>query len=370
MPLFIVRNDIVNMTTDAIVLPANQILEEGSGASRAIFEAAGEEKLTVACREIGECELGEAVITDGFDLHARYIIHAVCPKWYGGNMNEEKILRNAYFNSLKLASEYKLKTIAFPLLSTGNYGYPKRDGLEVARKAIDTFLHSHEMDVYLVLYDGDSLVESQSLFKDIESFIDDNYVGAKDESFIIEQGSRRDKWKKAHPFPDIDVETEIKKPIEVPVSNDVRYSISTNYEEEIEKNTEQALNIFTIEDIIRSNKQEVTFSDYLMKLIDRRGMTNAQVYKKANVSKSVFHTIWSNKHQIPKKNTVLAFAIALELDLKETNELLKKAGYAFSNAIVFDVLIQYFITHKIYDVFKINEILYDYNQPLLGMKTN
>ena len=379
MSLFIVRNDIVNMDTDAIVLPANQILEEGSGASRAIFEAAGEEKLIAACREIGECEIGKAVITPGFDLPAKYIIHAVCPKWYGGNENEEELLRSAYTSALRLATENRLESIAFPLLSTGNYGYPKDAGLEVAKKAIDAFLDDNEMDVYIVLYDGESMVASRSIFDEIESYIDDNYVGAKDQSFVIEQGSRRDKWRKLHSFErkiNWIVETDDQKP-ESPKSaglNDVRYSISGSEMGEVVTDYETGPNEFfrrskSIEELIKDVKKEPTFSEYLLQLIDHKGMTDVEAYKKANVSKSVFHTIRSNRQHVPKKSTVLAFAIALELNLDGTNYLLKKAGYAFSNAILSDLIIQFFIINKKYDIFEINEILYDYNQPLLGMKT-
>lgn len=383
MPLFIVRNDIVNMTTDAIVLPANQILEQGSGTSRAIFQAAGEEKLTEACRAIGECELGKAVITDGFDLPAKYIIHAVCPKWYGGDMNEKELLRSAYLNSLNLAIRHQLKSISFPLLSTGNYGYPKGEGLEVAISTFELFQENSDIDIYLVLYDDESMIESTNLFIDIESYIDSNYVGAKDESFIIEQGSRRDKWRRAHPFPaGYYGKTFRSRHGEIRPSGNksdaVRYSISDDgfkgdtSDSFVEKGrgfvVDDTFAGKTIEELIKENKKKDTFSDYLLDLIDQKGMTEVEAYKKANVSKSVFHMIRSNRYHVPKKNTVLAFAIALELDMQETSHLLNKAGYGFSNAIVFDVLMQYFITHKIYNIFEINEILYDYNQPLLGMK--
>ena len=379
MSLFIVRNDIVNMDTDAIVLPANQILEEGSGASRAIFEAAGEEKLIAACREIGECEIGKAVITPGFDLSAKNIIHAVCPKWYGGSENEEELLRSAYTSALRLATENRLESIAFPLLSTGNYGYPKDAGLEVAKKAINAFLDDNEMDVYIVLYDGESMVASRSIFDEIESYIDDNYVGAKDQSFVIEQGSRRDKWRKAHPFPKTSATPEHTYTVPAAPAKDdssgIRYSIPSDVvvKDTLDDYKRDDQDLFStgksIDELIKNVRKESTFSEYLLQLIDRKGMTDVETYKKANVSKSVFHTIRSNRFQVPKKNTVLAFAIALELDLNGTKYLLKKAGYAFSNAILFDVLIQYFIINKKYDIFEINEILYDYNQPLLGMKT-
>lgn len=380
MSLFIVRNDIVNMDTDAIVLPANQILEQGSGASRAIFEAAGEEKLTEACRAIGECELGKAVITDGFDLPAKYIVHAVTPKWYGGGENEETYLRSAYTSALQLAAEYKMNSIAFPMLSTGNYGYPKREGFLVAKDAIEGFLENQDMDVYLVLYDGESMVANQSVFDEIESFIDDNYVGSKDQSFIIEQGSRRDKWRKAHPFPKTSLEADSSPEELAPKverrDDGIRYSIPsdgivTDISADFERPSGDLIRAGRdINELIKDARKETTFSEYLLRLIDNKGMTDVEAYKKANVSKSVFHMIRSNRFHVPKKNTVLAFAIALELDLDGTKYLLKKAGYAFSNAILFDVLIQYFIINKKYDIFEINEILYDYNQPLLGMKTS
>lgn len=366
MPLFIVRNDIVNMTTDAIVLPANQILEQGSGTSRAIFDAAGEEKLIAACREIGECELGKAVITDGFDLHAKYIIHAVCPKWYGGDKNEEELLRSAYTSSLDRALEKGLTSIAFPLLSTGNYRFPLRYGLVVAKEAIEAFLDEHDMDVYLVLYNRTALNAGRVLFPRIEHFINDNYVGDKDESYYIEQGSRRDKWRKTRG-------ALIRSDWRVPTPDEQRSTYGTNDSRSyiVHPGTNSHYMDFeSVDDLVHNRPDEQTFSDYLIDLIEKKGLTNVEAYKKANVSKSVFHTIWSNKHQVPKKNTVLAFAVALELDLDETNELLRKAGYAFSNAIMFDLLMQYFISNKIYNVYEINEILYDYNQPLLGMKTN
>ena len=379
MPLFIVRNDIVNMTTDAIVLPANQILEEGSGTSRAIYKAAGEEKLTEACRAIGECELGKAVITDGFDLPAEYIIHAVCPKWYGGDMNEEELLRSAYLSSLDLATEYELESIAFPLLSTGNYKFPKKYGLVVAKEAIEDYLSEHDLDVYLVLYDRETIASCRILFPRIDHFIDDNYVGEKDENYYIEKDSRRDKWRRTRGVmghfgwlknrPEELGTYETVGTYENPgqrarnIFPVYPFSPGTGY-------TEDPIDPFeSVDDLVRNRPEEPTFSDFLMDLIEQKGMTNVEAYKKANVSKSVFHTIWSNKHQVPKKNTVLAFAIALELNVEETNELLMKAGYAFSNAIMFDVLIQYFIKNKIYNVYEINEILYEYNQPLLGMKT-
>lgn len=339
------------MTTDAIVLPANEVLEQGSGTSRAIFDAAGEKKLIAACRKLGECGPGDAVITDGFDLPAKYIIHAVCPRWHGGNRNEEEQLRSAYLNSLGLAEEKGLNSIAFPLLSTGNYRFPVKYGLIVAKEAIEEFLDEHEMDVYLVLYNHTAVKAGKVLFPKIEHFIDDNYVGEKDESYYAARGSRRDRWRNTRGLTS---------------GRTDRY----DQQEPAAGTGGRAEHFDSVDDLIRHGADEQTFSDYLMDLIEQKGLTNSEAYKKANVSRSVFHMIWSNKHQIPKKNTVIAFAIALELDLDETNQLLMKAGYAFSNAILFDILIQYFIRNKMYNVYEINEILYDYNQPLLGMKTS
>ena len=162
MPLHIIENDIVCMATDAIVNAANRALRPGSGVCGAIFRAAGYDELARACREIGHCEVGEAVITPGFRLSARYIIHAVGPIWQGGCQNEAQLLRSSYVRSLELAVSNGCKSIAFPLISSGVYGYPREDALDIAVKAIREFLEEHELTVYLVLYKGRAAVADRS----------------------------------------------------------------------------------------------------------------------------------------------------------------------------------------------------------------
>ncbi len=152
MPFFKVQNDITKMETDAIVNAANRRLRVGGGVCGAIFRAAGVEKLQAACNGLGPIETGQAVITDGFHLPAKYIIHTAGPIYQGGNHGEEALLRACYMNSLQLAKEHGCKSIAFPLISSGIYGYPKEEALRVAEEAIGDFLTSNEMDVYLVLF--------------------------------------------------------------------------------------------------------------------------------------------------------------------------------------------------------------------------
>ena len=154
MPLKIVHGDITKMSVDAVVNAANTKLKMGGGVCGAIFSAAGAEKLQAECDSIGECNVGEAVITSAYDLPAKYIIHTVGPIWRGGDHNEAKLLRSCYLNSLSLAKKHDCKSIAFPLISSGIYGYPKDEAMEIAISAIEEFLRHHELEVYLVLYKG------------------------------------------------------------------------------------------------------------------------------------------------------------------------------------------------------------------------
>ncbi len=153
MSFQIINNDITKLDTEAIVNAANTELQMGGGVCGAIFEAAGADKLKRACDEIGKCPVGKAVITEGFNLKARYIIHTVGPIWRGGGDNEELKLKSAYKNSLELAKEHGIKSIAFPLISSGIFGYPKEEAKSVASKAIAEFLEKNDMDVYLVLFE-------------------------------------------------------------------------------------------------------------------------------------------------------------------------------------------------------------------------
>lgn len=320
MPFLMIRDDITRIKTDAIVNPANEDLTEGRGTSRGIFLAAGEEKLTAACRKIGHCQLGKAVATKGFDLPADYIIHAVCPVWSAGGESQKEVLYRTYMAALDLAWDMKLSSVAFPLLSTGSYCWPKNDGVRIAVEAAHDFLAEHEMMIYLVLYDGESLKAGLRFAYVIEEYINDHYVAEKDESFFANAS------------------------MPMPVSGKKKRSL---------------------DDLMKH--MDETFSQMLIRLIDERGLKDAYVYKKANIDRRHFSKIKNNEAYVPNKRTVLAFALALELSLDETKDLLKRAGFALSNSSKFDVIICYFLENHIYDIYEINEVLFAYQQPLIGM---
>ncbi len=331
MPFMMIRDDIVNVRADALVNPANETLSQGSGTSRAIYLAAGEEKLTKACQEIGRCSLGKAVITEAFDLDAKYIIHAVGPVWKNGLHREKKHLYSAYKEAMLLAETYHLKSVAFPLLSSGNYGYPKDKALKVAVCAIRDFLAEHDMTVYLVLYDRSAVAVSKRLFMSLKEYIDDHYVRQKDESYKREPPL----LKRGLP----EAQSACFHMADMPASR-------------------------SLDDLM--DHMGETFSQMLLRLIDERKLKDSYVYKKANVDRRHFSKIRNDTAYAPNKKTVLAFCVALELSLDETKDLLMRAGFALSDCSKSDVILRYFIENRKYDIFEINEMLFAYDQPLLG----
>ena len=351
MPFFMIRNDITKVRADAIVNPANEELLEGSGTSRAIYLAAGEEKLDKACRKIGRCELGKAAATPAFRLTAQYIFHAVGPVWINGERGEEEILYHTYMETLRLAEDYRLDSIAFPLLSAGNYGFPKDIAMRTAVRAISEFLMDHEMTVYLVLYDQDSFTISKKLSDSIEEYIDDHYVEENDEMIPGDED-----------YPKAAREEFRMKLDNIPVTASMPRP--QRAAQRIEQRADQEVQMNFLEQLLR--KKEETFSQALLRMIDERGLKDSYVYKKANIDRRHFSKIRNHLDYTPNKKTVIAFAVALELSLEETNDLLMKAGYAFSNCSKFDVIIRYFIEKKDYDIFEINEALFSFHQPTLG----
>lgn len=335
MPFEIIRNDITKVKVDAIVNAANSLLKMGGGVCGAIFKAAGKEELQAECNKIGGCKTGEAVITKGYNLPAKYIIHTVGPIYRGGNNNEEELLKNAYLNSMKLAKEYNLESIAFPLISSGIYGYPKDEALKVAISAISEFLLLNEMTVYLVMFDTKAFAFSEKLFASITKYIDDKYV---------EEQKAKDKYRKIQEF-------EIQYDAAIPHIFDMKL---------VEEKKSRSL-----EDIV--NQLDETFSEMLLRLIDEKDKTDVETYKKANVDRKLFSKIRTDKNYKPRKNTVLAFAVALELNLDETKDLLRKAGYALSHSNKFDIIVEYFLEQQIYNIFEINEALFAFEQQLLGV---
>lgn len=343
MPFQFVRNDITKMHTDAIVNAANSHLAAGGGVCGAIFSAAGHRELEQACNKIGRCSVGGAAITKGFALPAKYIIHAVGPIWQGGRQNEARLLHDAYTNSLCLAAEHNCKSVAFPLISSGIYGYPKAEALQIAIHAISEFLLSNEMDVYLVLFDRSSVTLSEKLSAGIQSYIDDHYV---EEHAMF---SRRINETAIH-------EEQLAEQ-ELMIGNALPPDICAAPCAASEPKKR------ALEDLMF--QLDESFSKRLLRLIDEKGMTDAEVYKRANIDRKLFSKIRKDSYN-PSKQTAIALAIALRLNLDETKDLLCTAGYTLSHSNKFDVIIEYCIKEQIYDIYEINEALFCYDQKLLG----
>jgi O-acetyl-ADP-ribose deacetylase (regulator of RNase III)/transcriptional regulator with XRE-family HTH domain len=341
MPFTIVRQDITKMKVDAIVNAANTDLQMGGGVCGAIFKAAGAAQLQAACDKLAPIKTGEAVITPGFNLPAKFVIHAAGPVYrYQNAEQSEKLLRSAYMESLRLAIENNCESIAFPLISSGIYGYPKDEALQVATAAIQDFLINNDIDITLVVFDKSAFTVSRELLGEVESYIDEHYVD-------IHQIKRRKL---------LDVERQA-------ISEaDERASILN---EPILEDMLAPIGAPAPLDDLVGNLDE-PFSQMLLRLIDAKGMTDVEVYKRANLDRKLFSKIRSNKGYMPSKRTAIALAVALKLSLDETDDLLERAGYALSHAVKFDVIVEYFIANGKYDVFAINEVLFEYDQPLLG----
>ncbi|WP_128425033.1 macro domain-containing protein [Gudongella oleilytica] len=329
MPLEIVRNDITKMDVDAIVNAANSMLRKGGGVCGAIFDAAGEEKMEAALKKYKGCKAGEAVITKGFDLPAKYVIHTVGPVWQGGTNGEEDVLKACYRNSLQLAKDKGLESIAFPLLSSGAFGYPKDKALQAAISSIGEFLMESDMTVYLVVFDKKAFSLSGRLFREVRAYITDSYAERAREGT-----------------------TTIGRYLEMD------FELRQTSEAVLEKSTAG------IEDIV--NNLDTSFSETLIKLIDMKGLIDPEVYKKANIDRRHFSKIKNNPGYRPSKNTALALCIALQLNLDQTTDLLRRAGLALSPSSRFDLIVEYFIKKGIYDIYEINSTLFYFDENTLG----
>jgi len=345
MPLEIIRNDITKMKTDAIVNAANSRLKRGGGVCGAIFEAAGARELQAECDCIGHCDVGDAVITGGYALPAKYIIHAVGPVWQGGGMNEEKLLMSCYTRALLLAKERGCSSIAFPLISSGIFGYPKDKALQAAIHAIGSFLLENDMTVYLVVFDKDAYTLGDKLFSSITQYIDDHYV----ETHTQKRMSRS---------------YEVFRQVREMSAHDETESYQADILEERPIKTAAANVPRSLDDVV--SQLDETFSRMLLRLIDEKGKKDTDVYKRANIDRKLFSKIRSNPDYQPSKNTAIALAVALELNMDEMRDLLSRAGYALSHSSKFDIIIEYFITRGNYNIFEINEALFAFDQNMLG----
>ncbi len=430
MPVKLVRNDITKIHCDAIVNAANSSLLGGGGVDGAIHRAAGR-GLLKECMTLGGCETGQAKVTAGYNLPCRYVIHTVGPVWRGGHDGERELLKSCYRESLRLAKEKGCESIAFPLISSGVYGYPKDQALRVAMGVMGEFVMEHDMLVYLVMFDKASCQIGEKLFSDIQAYIDDNYValhldanyelmremqesqllrmdeeepleewraGTEDEEPTISKPpamrscSMNEQTDDEEPWQDIPFAMKEEKPQaskfqwpkrrkkpdeetfdsvpmtegSCPVNGQRKVGAASFVKEPIATPSarKSAVAAPSLEELV--NQVDESFSQMLLRKIDEKEMTDAQCYKKANIDRKLFSKIRKDVHYKPSKTTAIAFAIALELSLEETKDMLMKAGFALSHSNKFDIIIEYFIRKQNYNIFEINEALFAFDQSLLG----
>jgi len=344
MPLKIVRNDISRVRADAIVNSANKNPVCGGGAEYHIYEAAGRDDLLAAREKVGTLEVAEVAVTPAFALSAKYIIHVVGPKWNGGESGEVSALADCYRNALEKALSLGCKSIAFPLISSGVFRFPKDGALKIALQAIGDFLQSHEMDVQLVVFDRKSFDVSEELCSDIQAYIDDNYVQEKHNDV---EGRFRRNWNG-----NLNNVEESEKVYEAPRIRFCDFEVRSSIEDT------------SLEEMLATAGE--TFCGKLFTLIREKHQDDVEVYKRANLDRKHFSKIRSNVNYKPTKKTALALAIALRLNLDETKDLLSRAELALSPSNKGDLIVSYFITHQKYDIWEINSMLFKFGQPTLG----
>lgn len=358
MPFKIVRNDITKIKADAIVNTANPKPRFASGTDAAIYTAAGKMELLQARMAIGDIAVGEVAVTPAFKLDAQYIIHTVGPAWQDGRYGEFDKLYSCYEKSLNKAKELECKSIAFPLISTGVYGFPKDEALQIAIRAISKFLMDNDMQVTLVVFDKKSFELSGKLFAGVDEYIDEHYVKKQTNS----------EYNLIYEYPTENCELEFlrlrRREICIEQYEDEYESAVLEEDLADECMIASAPMSANLDDIVGNLGN--TFQERLLQLVDERGLTDVEVYKKANIDRKLFSKIRCNVDYKPKKKTAVALAIALELDLKETEDLLGRAEIALSPSSKFDLIIRYFISNQIYDVYAINMALFKHNQPILG----
>ena len=385
MPLQIIRNDITKVKADAIVNTANPEPVYASGTDTAIYKAAGADKLLKERKKIGQIAVGDVAITPAFALKAKYIIHAVGPAWIDGEHGEREAVRSCYEKSLALAKEHKCNSIAFPLIATGVYGFPKADALQIAISVFSEFLSENDMQIMMVVFDEESFVLSGKIFSGVDAFIDENYVADAEEkeygmppdygmsSTLLSVGSIPEEPERRRRAGRLFRKSEASKG--EPLAEEKR--TDAFYEAEADEASFDMLEAApmaaapsmarpprSLDDLM--NHVAETWQESLFRLIDEKGYTDTEVYKRANVDRKLFSKIRSNASYQPKKITAVAFALALRLNLDETKDLLGRAGYALSPSSRFDLIVEYFIEQEVYDTYTINLALFEHKQPLLG----
>lgn len=354
MAFEIIRNDITRVKADVLVNSANPAPIYASGTDKAIYTAAGAADLLNERRKIGELECGQVGVTPAFKLNANYIFHTVGPVWQGGKAGELELLASCYRNCLEKAEELHCESIAFPLISTGVYGFPKDRALQVALSVISSFLMTHDLRVILVVFDRSSYVLSSNVFHEVQDFIEEQQVqfsmdkeyGACGESCL---SSTRGRPRRRT---DREMRMEASRPAKVPSAPP-------------EPVLGSVFSANSVEDILAQKKQ--SFSQRLTRMMDEKGLDPVEVYHRANLTRQHFHKILNKEGYLPKKNTIYALAMALNLNLEQTTELLTSAGLAFSPDSDFDRVIQFLILKQRYNiVMDVNPVLFQYDLPLLG----
>lgn len=356
MPLLFVHGDITKLSVDAIVNAANPWLAGGGGVDGAIHRAAGP-RLHEACVALGGCAVGEAKITDGFNLPCRYIIHTPGPVWHGGGSGEAQLLSNCYTNSLRLALEHDCESVAFPQISTGAYGYPKEEALQVATDAINAFLTEHDMTVTIVIFDGETLGLRARLLREISELI-----GPDNPSMLSDALYTSNIRSESAPMIREDRIMESESPRKARKFFNPRKGSAKECAAVCSETMLGSAMPGDLDDFLK--QEDEGFRGMLIRKIGEKGWTDAQCYRKANIDRRLFNHIINDKVHNPKKKTVFAFILALELNDEEAHEMLRKAGYAFAPSVT-DKIIQWCINSHEYDITKANEILFEYDQELL-----
>ena len=363
MPLEIIRNDITKVRADAIVNTANPHVAVGDGVDCAIYKAAGWDELLAERAKIGEMLPGQCAATPAFALPAKYIIHTVGPAWEGGDRGEAETVAKCYRGSLEKAKELGCGSVAFPLISSGTYGFPKDVALKTAVSEISSFLFGNDMTVFLVVYNKEAFEVSGRAFSGVKSYIEESEVRKREHL-------RRPEPEAYFSRGPIEYDALERTMSSAPMSGGApKRQAVPGAEIEKRKQKRGILPSFrpsrqSIDDIIK--EKDETFQQYLFRIIDRKGLTDPEVYKKANIDRKHFSKIRSNEYYNPSRKTALALAVALELNLDETRDLLLKAGFALTHSSTFDLIIEYCIENKVYDIHEINCILFSYGQPTLG----
>lgn len=389
MPFQIVRNDITKMQVDAIVNTANPMPGYGAGIDTAVYEAAGVKELLAKRHEIGIIDRGCSVITDGYKLPARYIIHTVGTAWQGGDHGEEDIIRSCYRSVFKVALDNGIETLAIPLLASGSYGFPKGIALRIALSEIESFMADHDMELYLVVFDEKSFSLSSELYGDIDAYINDNYVEekAKEEylgsttghsnqpvgSAMMSQSMARER--RVGSITDafhLDRKNRKSRKESFEECHEIMADYDTldvaeNEAPILQEPKAKAGKPKSLEDAVKN--LDKTFMELVFSFADDRGLTDVEVQKRANLDRKAFSKLKCGTTKNPSKSTALALAIALELNLDDTKDLLSRAGLALSPCSKQDIIVQYFIEREAYDIYAINIALFEHGEQLLGTQT-